>query len=1041
MAFILSTEILTQKLSEVIGLWRSGRYERLATAAAAGLISAFVWVWNSEKFFGSMHTRALVLLGVFAAVCVLFVIRRLSSIQTPGQELSKVSLSIKGPLAFSEKDSEIFARLGRGQTTNEILNFIASNQSPLILVSGESGAGKTSILRAGVTPLVKGELNRPVVYWEAKPTKPFESLTSTLLRELQASPEITSIQDILDGKLAVIHPVVMIDQLEQLNFANAEHRPVYDLISSIATGANPSAATWVLAFRRDFVGVYEYLFDHTHGSAAPLIIVKSFSRKRAQEVMATLGEAAGISLEIALLEDFTKSVMVDQMVSPVDIGIGTLMLVNLAGESPEKQTLRLADYRFAGGSLGVLIGYIRNRLAEYPSPWHSELLTALLALVDLPNNRRVAEGLTISSLPVMTYLSKARLQEVFQRFSAPHIRLTERLEDSATGEEVFRLPHERFIPALRVLAGGSVANDELARVVLDTGFRAHAQAPETRYLLSGVNLKTVREMAARNQTEIPIAELDYIRESVRAWRLTIAMRSVAVLVAAVLLGLTTIHRVWSPESTQLETYSNFSSPPLPFPDSNMILVYSSEISTGSDEFSDMNTVSAAKLYRASNGQFLRAGKFSVIQDRDGACEQRGALAVESSSGQANLLNLRDMTSVLLPPDFLGKRNLFFVGSCSLIGYWQNASPFPTAASAARQSAIVKSEAQVLHVWDIETRRPAFDLHEYPLLFRGTLFPASEIGSLIAFSQGLTGPQIGVWDIATGLEKIHISPPEKASFFFDIVANPRNHTIFALTKTTDKTYRLNLYDWHGGGLLHSITAGSHHFPETRLLAGGTIIELLTQDGTHLLHADDLSPASELPSPLIPNRPAVDWAFLQEGKDAIALLPSCAGTLAPCRTKDHGISTAGKIRFRDVVAALLKDIRVDATSAVVMLLDKTGRLQRCAPSAEDGYKCKPISADVDQFRNVVNASLFGVTMRQDNSLLLIKPDGSVVTSGIRGDWEMSELITYDPECNDVYAWTSSGARIRYRQRWMLFDRLVLPSFKSCQTSSNKTEKAFH
>ena len=107
-----------------------------------------------------------------------------------------------------------------------------------------------------------------------------------------------------------------------------------------------------------------------------------FNEDQAEEVMATLGAAVGITFERELLKDFIRSASVDGLISPVDIGIGTLVLVGLA-ERTNKETLRIGDYNFAGGSAGILTAYLQDRISIYPDIWRQEVLKVLLELLDL----------------------------------------------------------------------------------------------------------------------------------------------------------------------------------------------------------------------------------------------------------------------------------------------------------------------------------------------------------------------------------------------------------------------------------------------------------------------------------------------------------------------------------------------------------------------------------------------------------------------------------------------------------------------------------
>jgi hypothetical protein len=53
-------------------------------------------------------------------------------------------------MAFGPEDGLLFQRLGRDHELAQLLSLTLNDQIPLIVVMGESGVGKTSLLRAGL---------------------------------------------------------------------------------------------------------------------------------------------------------------------------------------------------------------------------------------------------------------------------------------------------------------------------------------------------------------------------------------------------------------------------------------------------------------------------------------------------------------------------------------------------------------------------------------------------------------------------------------------------------------------------------------------------------------------------------------------------------------------------------------------------------------------------------------------------------------------------------------------------------------------------
>jgi hypothetical protein len=93
--------------------------------------------------------------------------------------------AIKGLLPFGYEDAEDFAHLQRSQNLKECLQAIGDDHWRFGVLSGESGAGKTSFLQAGLWPALEKRKAR-CVYVKFSDLDPFESVRRACRKHLPA---------------------------------------------------------------------------------------------------------------------------------------------------------------------------------------------------------------------------------------------------------------------------------------------------------------------------------------------------------------------------------------------------------------------------------------------------------------------------------------------------------------------------------------------------------------------------------------------------------------------------------------------------------------------------------------------------------------------------------------------------------------------------------------------------------------------------------------------------------------------------------------
>ena len=135
-------------------------------------------------------------------------------------EITPERQAIKGLRSFELKDAEIFKQLERQKDVQECLDALSDPELRLAILTGESGAGKSSLLQAGLMPRL-AEVDFQGVYVKLGDRDPV-----SLIRRALAAPEDEAFVPMLTNAVARTgKPIVLIlDQFEQffVQFQEAE---------------------------------------------------------------------------------------------------------------------------------------------------------------------------------------------------------------------------------------------------------------------------------------------------------------------------------------------------------------------------------------------------------------------------------------------------------------------------------------------------------------------------------------------------------------------------------------------------------------------------------------------------------------------------------------------------------------------------------------------------------------------------------------------------------------------------------------------------
>jgi WD40 repeat protein len=483
-----------------------------------------------------------------------------------------VAAPYRGLSAFGERDAALF--FGRESEASDVLAVMSRRLegTSLAVVSGVSGAGKSSLVNAGVLPRLRGAglgaapeaASWPCLVFTPG-SRPLEELAvriaplagaeaAAVRRELAADPvgfALTARQAAHARPVAALgggwsdapgqrRVLLVVDQFEQLftQCESEDERLAFIAALGAAAGASGSdrqrpAALVVIVVRADFearLADYSMLIP----AVQDRYLLTAMTERQLRMAITRPAVAAGSSVESDLVETLLDEVRSRSGgLGPVPgrtIGSGVLPLLSHALDQAWRrrtsQALTLSDYERTGGIEGAVAASAQrayDRLTPARQATARQVFTRLTATT--------AEG-------VDTAVRAARVDLTTGRDDA-QVRDVEAVLETFAGERLITLAagtveisHEALLTAWPLLRDTWLAETHADRV-LRTRLLAAAEEWERdgrdpSYLYSGSRLETAVETAARisadtRQVTLGRTEADFLSHSRRvsrrrAWR-------------------------------------------------------------------------------------------------------------------------------------------------------------------------------------------------------------------------------------------------------------------------------------------------------------------------------------------------------------------------------------------------------------------------------------------------------------------------------------------------------------------------------------------
>jgi len=267
----------------------------------------------------------------------------------------------KGLYEYRLGDAGIF--FGRAQAIREFADRL---DKPLTILQSESGAGKTSLLQAGISPRLIANGYLPL-YLRPYNLNPSLAIKRAFLFDLNATPNLAkaSLRHFLQKACAVLGRdttlYILLDQFEEF-FNRLEEGERKIFVNELAECLEDESLNvrWVLSLRTEYFGKIADFSPRLRNPYENSYQLKRLTSAEARDVIAEPAKARGIMFEDGLIESLSDDLGKTEIAPPqVQLVCSELYQEIQEGET----TITRAIYEREGKAAGILRGHLERVLA------------------------------------------------------------------------------------------------------------------------------------------------------------------------------------------------------------------------------------------------------------------------------------------------------------------------------------------------------------------------------------------------------------------------------------------------------------------------------------------------------------------------------------------------------------------------------------------------------------------------------------------------------------------------------------------------------
>ena len=274
----------------------------------------------------------------------------------------------KGLLTYQLRDAALF--FGRSNAIRETLDRLS--QGALTVLHSESGAGKSSLIQAGVMPRLIGAGHLPL-YLRPYQAEPDLAIKRAVINDLSVTPLLATapLRDFLTQVSTVLGEkcrlYVFLDQFEEL-FTQQPEAARAEFVTQLADCLDDSALNvrWVLSMRTEFFGNLAGFRPRISNPFANDFRLDRMTRDEAREAVVEPAKQRAVVYEEGVVDKMLSELSQTGEIAPPELQI---VCAALYDELPERQTVEVATlsralYDGQGGALGILRDHLSRVLTR-----------------------------------------------------------------------------------------------------------------------------------------------------------------------------------------------------------------------------------------------------------------------------------------------------------------------------------------------------------------------------------------------------------------------------------------------------------------------------------------------------------------------------------------------------------------------------------------------------------------------------------------------------------------------------------------------------